>query len=323
MEIGSFIELELKKSGEFFGEDNDNVARLNSGRAAICHSLKLLNCSTIYIPYYICPEVKQFLKKKNITIRYYSISEDFKPLLSKNESRTAVLIENYFGLFSEKQIGGLIKNYTNVIIDNCAAFFAQPTPDLYTIYSCRKFFGVPDGSYLIGPDAGSKLNEYPKDYSSETASFLLKRYEFGCSSIYKERMKNEDRLNNSDVLRMSDLTLALMRSMDFKWIYKKRMENFIYASELYKKYNLLQIEEIVDEGSIPNFYPLVIRDKDLVIKLQEKKIYTGRRWQSVLRDVNASSFEAYLSMYMVPIPIDQRYGKEEIDYCFNAFRCSI
>ncbi len=323
LEIGSFLELDLKRSGEFFREPEGNIARLNSGRSSIYHSLKLLKCSTIYMPFYICPEVKEFLTRKKIIIKYYNISDDFTPLLDSNECNSAVLIENFFGLFTDKQLREKSNKFSNLIIDNCAAFFCPPLSDTYTVYSCRKFFGVPDGSYLIGPDAGSGVNTYPKDRSSETASFLLKRIEFGCSQVYHEKVKNEDRINNSDIFRMSDLTLGLMSSLDFEWIFRKRKENFKYASILYHKYNLIHPEDLVQEESIPLFYPLVIKDKELVRKLQKKKIYTGRRWESVLKDVKEDSFEAFLSSYMVPIPIDQRYGQAELDYCFEALLNSI
>ena len=75
MEIGSFIELQFQKGKEWYSEKrfpNLQIARLNSGRASIFHAFKILGCKKIYIPYYQCDTVREFLQKKGVEIEYYS-----------------------------------------------------------------------------------------------------------------------------------------------------------------------------------------------------------------------------------------------------------
>ena len=318
-EIGSFLELDLRKTGEYFPDDK-NMARLNSGRSGIYHALRLMNCTSIYLPFYLCPDVKEFLEKKSIRISYYYISEDFEPILDRVEQDMAILIVNHFGIFSEKKLYSIKKRYKNVIIDNCASFFRQKIAGCYNVYSCRKFFGVPDGCYVSGPDAGTKLFDYSQDQSSDTSLFLFMRIEKGCSASYNERMKNEERINSSDVLTMSVLTRSIMCSLDYESIRKKRLDNFRYISSLYEKYNQIDPAKYADENTIPLFYPLVVRDEELVEKLKHYGIYTGRRWTDVLKYVNKNSFETILASYMVPLPVDQRYGRKELDYCYDIYR---
>jgi hypothetical protein len=318
-EMGSFLELDLKKTGEYFADDN-NTARLNSGRSGIYHALRLLNCTKIYLPYYLCPDVKDFLKRKSIRISYYNISEDFEPILDRTEKKSAILIVNHYGILSERKLISISEPYRNVIIDNCASFYSRILPGCYNIYSCRKFFGVPDGCYVCGPDAGTRFCDYPLDQSSDTSLFLLMRIEKGCSLTYHERMKNEERINNSDVFNMSVLTRSIMCSLDYECLRKKRSDNFRHASSLYNPYNQIDTTRYIDDDTVPLFYPLVIRDTELVEKLRHYNIYTGRRWTDVLSEVNTDSFEALLSSYMVPLPIDQRYGGKELNYCFDIFR---
>ena len=43
MEIGSFIELQFYKGKEFYNQDID-IARLNTGRAAIWHAFRMTGC---------------------------------------------------------------------------------------------------------------------------------------------------------------------------------------------------------------------------------------------------------------------------------------
>lgn len=318
MEIGSFLELDLKRTGEYFKTDGKDIARLNSGRSAILHSIRLLNCSSVYIPFYLCPEVKQFLVSKGINVHSYSISDNFAPLMDRNETDTAMLIVNHYGLFDGNKLISIKEKYVNVIIDNCSAFFAPALPGCFSVFSCRKFFGVPDGSYAIGHNASSGCDSYPLDESADTSSFLLKRIEKGCSPVYEERMLNEERINKSDIRRMSLLTQSLMNSLDFEWIRNRRIENFKYAVELFQEKNLLNVGSFIEKESIPLFYPLVLKNREIVGELKKKGIYTGRRWISVLNSTNPDSFEYFLSEYMVPIPVDQRYAKSEILYIYNC-----
>lgn len=316
MEIGSFLELEINPLGEYY-TGNQHVARLNSARCGIYHSLRLYNCSTIYLPYYLCPSVSAFLTKKGIEIKKYNINNHFEPQISSIEFDAAILIVNYFGILSEDTLIRIKRNFNKVIIDNCPSFFSEPLDGCYNVYSTRKFFGVPDGCYVIGENAEKYTEEYEQDYSADTSAFLLKRLEIGCNAAYTDRMKNEKRLDESDVLNMSELTKALLKGIDYQRIKAKRSYNFLLSHELYKGINLLNLTELLGPHSTPIVYPLAIEDSSLVDKLREKQIYTGRWWKSVLKEVPEDSFEAWMSKYMIPVPIDQRYGNQELEDVFD------
>jgi hypothetical protein len=311
MEIGSFIELDLLNTGEYYADNN--VLRLNAARAGIFHACVLYNVRKIYLPFYQCPTVNAFLQKKGIETVFYNIDKDFKPIINRNDNDTAFLIVNYFGVFSAANILSIAGNYHNVIIDNSPAFFSKPTIDSISVYSPRKFFGVPDGCYVItGKDVSKPY--YPKDFSSDTSAFLFKRIERGCNAVYKDRMKNEERIDNSDILQMSDLTKALLNCINYNRIAEIRKRNFFTAHELYKDINLIDPLKFIDDDCVPMVYPLVIENLEIVNYLVENKIYTGRWWSSVLKNTDSQSFEAFLSKYMIPLPVDQRYSETEINY---------
>jgi hypothetical protein len=317
-EIGSFIELDLRNTGEYYS-GAINIARLNSARAGIYHACRILNCSSVYIPYYLCPTVKEFLTRKGIKVKSYFISERYEPVNVKQEDDSAIVLVNYFGIIANSYLRKISRQFKNVIIDNCPAFYNNPIDDCYNIYSPRKFFGVPDGCYVVGKNAEKLTDEYDQDFSSETSSFLMKRIEFGSSAVYHERMRNEERIDNADILNMSVLSKALLNSIDYSNIKKKRQNNFHFVNDLYKGFNLVDPARFMDNECVPMIYPLVVEDPDLVEKLKEKQIYTGRWWKHVLSEVPEKSFEAKLSKFLVPIPIDQRYGKEELAYCYKEF----
>ena len=319
IEIGSFIGLDLAETGEFYNNDF-NTARLNSGRAGIYHACRLYNCKSVYIPYYLCPTVKDFLTKKGINIKPYNINNDFEPVGVKQKKDHAMVIVNYFGILSHSKMLHIANRFNNVIIDNSAAFFSEPLDDCYNVYSARKFFGVPDGCYVVGKNSIKYTNEYDQDQSSETSSFLLKTIEFGTNFTYKERMKNEERIDNSGILRMSEFTKRLLKSVDYEKVMHKRQENFMFAHMLFSKINLLDVMKYHDGSCVPMAYPLVVKDPHLDKHLRDKNIYVGRLWKYVLKEVPSDSFEAWLSRYMVPLPIDQRYGKQELKYIYSVVK---
>jgi len=319
LEIGSFIGLDLRNSGEYY-PGKINIARLNSARAGIFHSCRVSNCNSIYIPYYLCPTVRKFLSEKGIEVEPYYISKGLKPIDIKQKRNQAILLVNYFGIMSINQLRSLAEKYKNVIIDNSAAFYSNPIEDCYTVYSPRKFFGVPDGCYVIGDKAEKFTDDYEQDFSAGTASFLLQRIELGTNATYSDRMKNEKRIDEADVLKMSNLTRVLLSNIDYSNIRNQRSKNFLYAHSLYKELNKFDPIRLIDEECIPMTYPLVIEDPDLAEKLRRKKIYVGRLWNSVLKEVPDFSFEAWLSKYLIPIPIDQRYGRKELRHVYETIQ---
>ena len=92
-EIGSFIELELPKGRELY-YGNTGVARLNTGRAAIWHAFRLIGAKAIWIPYYQCETVREFLTRKGVDIKYYHQDKEFNPIDLQPTSNEAVLLRD-------------------------------------------------------------------------------------------------------------------------------------------------------------------------------------------------------------------------------------
>lgn len=317
MEIGSFIELEFQKNKEWYNGDkynNMDVVRLNSGRAAIYHAVRCLQCSKVYLPYYQCNTVRDFLKRKGIEVAYYYIDSKFNPLINISENNTAILFVNYYGVMSETRMAVLASKYKNVIIDNSQAFFSKPILGCMNIYSARKFIGVPDGAYVIGEGAANFMSKYKQGYSSDTSLFLLQRIEYGCEGkAYSSRTLNENRINKEDIMKMSKLTHTILDGTDYEFIINKRQENFRYAVELFETVNLMNPLIYFSEGCIPMVYPLVVEDDELIERLQMAKHFQGHWWSYLCKELQTDKFEYWLSRYIIPITIDQRYSKKDIE----------
>lgn len=314
MEIGSFIELELKKGLEIYS-GNQNIARLNTGRAAIWHAARILGADTVWIPYYQCESVREFLQKKGCGIKYYHIDREFCPIDIDAASDEAVLLVNYFGVMSRKRMQELACNFENVIIDNSQAFFCKPLPDCMNVYSARKFLGVADGAYVIGENAHRFVDDYPQCFSSDTAVFLLTRIEYGCEGKgYETRNINESRIESEDVMKMSKLTHAMLDGANYEYNQIKRRENFKEACKLFDDINKINPGKFYDDDVVPMVYPLVVENDDLLGCLLKAKHFQGHWWKYITEELPEETFEHWLSRYMIPITIDQRYGKEELRF---------
>jgi hypothetical protein len=322
MEIGSFLELQLPQGLEFYNQGKD-IARLNTGRGAIWHAFRLTGAKSVWLPYYQCDSVRYFLGKKGVEIKYYHIDENFNPIDLYAKEEEAVLFVNYYGIMSRERMRILSKSYPKAIIDNCQGFFCEPLPDAYNVFSCRKFVGVPDGAYVIGKNAQKFVSEYPQCYSSDTAAFLLQRIEYGCEGkCYEARNTNEHRIDSEDIMKMSSLTRTILDGTDYEFIKRKRKENFLIASELFMFVNQIDPTRFYNDDTIPMVYPLVIEDDDLLPRLLQAKHFQGHWWSYICDEMPENTFEHWISRYVIPITIDQRYGRRELEFISRIVKSS-
>jgi hypothetical protein len=269
----------------------------------------------IWIPYYQCDTVRDTFIKKGVEVKYYHTDRYWNPIDLAPTDDEAVLFVNYYGIMSNARMKELASLSKHPIIDNCQAFFCEPIEGAMNVYSCRKFVGVPDGAYVIGRGAGKFVDEYPQCYSSDTAAFLLMRIEYGCEGKgYEARSVNEHRIDTEECMKMSKLTRTILDGTDYGHIQQKRRENFAYAHELLGGINQLNPLQYYDENTIPMVYPLVVEDDALIQKLFAAKHFQGHWWSYICEEHPEESFEHWISRYVIPVTIDQRYGREELEY---------
>lgn len=320
MEIGSFIELQFPKGLEWYNGEK-SIARLNTGRAAIWHAFRITGAKRIWIPYYQCDSIRDFLTEKNVEIHYYHTDKNINPTDLLATPEDAVLFVNYYGIMSSERMRILSMSYPNVIIDNCQAFFCKPLENALNVYSCRKFVGVADGAYVIGKNAHRFVEEYPQCYSSDTAAFLLKRIEYGCEGKgYEARAINEHRIDAENAMKMSKLTRTIMDGTDYEFIRSKRKENFRIAHELLGGVNVIDPMRFYDLETIPMVYPLLVEDEDCIQRLYKAKHFQGHWWSYICDEHSKDTFEHWISKYIIPITIDQRYGRSELEYLANVIK---
>lgn len=310
--IGGYFSLELP----FREEYHKDAIRLNTGRNCLEYILRARSYKKVYVPYYTCEAVMEPINKLGIQYEYYHIDIHFEIrdrfTLKSNE---ALLYTNYFGL-KQRYVEQLAeKTGERLIVDNTQAFYAKPIAGIDTFYTCRKFFGVADGAYLYS----DKLldEEFVQDESYDRMAHLLKRIDLSAEQGFADFRKVDDGLDNQPIRKMSKLTQRIMQSIDYEAAAKKRRKNFLMLHEALGEENNSVFS--LEEDAVPMVYPFLTPIKGLREKLIENKVFVARYWPNVLDWATKNDIEYLLAYQMLPLPIDQRYGNEEM----NAIGCLI
>lgn len=314
-EIGGYIEFEHYHGKQF----HENAIKLNCSRNCLAYLLEVYNIRHIYIPYFLCDSVLNVCKKYDVKVKFYHINENFLPIVPEADYEYDwFYLVNYYGQLTNEKIVEWSKSIPNLIVDNVQAFFQMPVEHVPAIYNCRKFFGVADGAYLYS----DKLleSDFEQDSSYNRMDFLLGRFERTASEFYSNYAANNDLFDNEPIKRMSPLTENIMYSLDYEHIKIQRTENFTYLHEQFKNINRLNLT--IPTGAFA--YPLyLVNGSEIRRKLQQEKIYIPTLWPDVFDICKESDLEYDYAKNILPLPVDQRYGKEEMAYITKRIKACI
>jgi hypothetical protein len=309
-EYGGFLPLELNTGKEWFSKWEDHLSRYNSVKAALDDLIRNALFSCVYVPYYYCPSTIEAIRRTGVRVKLYHINDDFLPANLPDEKDTAVLLVNYFGLMG-KDIEQYAKKFrkATVILDNAHAFFSNPlSPSRYfTVYSAKKFFGVPDGAYLTGPISND--GRFPPTLAADYSGFLLTAYEKGTNAAYEEK-KRVDGLLASTYGGMSELAQGLLKNVDYERVRTRRTENYSQLRGAFAYINELDLPE----KSAAYLFPLYLKDRGEKMKkvLISSRIYVPTLWNGADLMEKGTNFETSLAKNTLFLPVDQRYDEEDM-----------
>lgn len=318
--IGGYFSLELDDGLE----RHQNALRLNAGRYALEYILMARKYRKIYIPYYICDSVLQPIKRQHVDYEFYHINELLEPSIDLHPRHDeAVLYVNYFGL-KNRISDTFCYVYRNTILDYTQAFYCEngnkyndKSIQCDTFYSCRKYFGVPDGAYLY---TDCLLNEeLPQDESFGRMSFLTKRIDCSPQEGYADFHTNDKLLSNVGLKRMSRLTETMMRGIDYLAKANRRIRNFHVLDKALRSTNRFKWD--MDYCTIPLVYPYYIEDGVRLRQyLIEHQVFCARYWPNVLEWCQPTDLEYQLAENLVCIPVDQRYNEREMNIIISKIK---
>ena len=304
-EIGGYFELETFHGTQY----HKNAIALNCGRGCIRYLAELRRIKKIWIPDYICDSVPNTFRKSGAEVKTYEINKSFLPVYNfEVKDDEWMLLNDYYGQLKENDIA-YAKDFSKsrLICDENQGFFRRPHEGVDTFYSCRKWFGVADGGFLITGDGARLDRELPKDKSHNRMSFVLGRYEASAQEFYREATKNNAFFDEEPSKQMSMITENLLRAIDYDAVMKRRKEHWDYLDNEFCSINQLKLHK----PYVSFMYPLLLKSGydacDIRKKLAEKGIYIPLLWPCVSDKTDEKSFANKYAKNILPLPVDQRY----------------
>lgn len=313
--IGGYFSLELNEKQSY--HKGKKLISLNTARNCLEYILEANDFKLVYIPYFTCEVILEPFKKLNIDYKFYSIDKKLEPFFNFDSlgEGEAFLYTNYFGI-KDSYINKLSTLGINLIIDNAQSYFSLPINGIDTFYSARKFVGVSDGAYLFTDKHIKRKLE--KDKSFVRMDHLLKRIDIGAEQGYASFSENDQNLMRQPIKRMSKLTERILNSVNYEDVKSKRLENFRFLHQYLKKSNKFIFDLNINQ--IPMVYPYWTKDLTLKKRLHESRIYCATYWPNIQKWCKPESLEYRLMDEVVYLPIDQRYGKVEMQLIINVIQ---
>lgn len=313
--IGGYFELELAPNSHTIHE---RAQKYQSARAAFLALLQTADgFDRVWMPHYICLSMIAPVHAAGKQVCFYSLEQDMTPEAELTIGpRDILLFVNYFGV-CEKQVDAVLERFNpqQVVIDGSQAFYMEAKTCLASIYSPRKFFGIPDGGLMVcNPPI---LPPASKDDGSEARMpHLIKRLSGGPESGYQDFQLSEISLDNMEPLCMSTLTDKLFSRCDHESARIARNENFKFLRTGLDKYNTINLPVEVNGPLCYPFFPASLVDKE---KFSKRRIFMPTYWPDVSERVSQDSFEFNLQQRLLPVPCDQRYSPNELETIIELF----
>lgn len=314
-EIGGFLDIELRKQNNCHSE----AIALNTCRNALRYYIRCLQIHTIYVSFFTCGVVVDTLKQEGVNVVFFRLNYDLFPLgLPESlEKGAAILYTNYWGICNNL-VNSLIQKFgENLIVDAAQAFYYKPPTGIVSMNSVRKFFGVPDGAYLYGI---KNILEIPATESYNAFKHLLKRYELGAEKSYADYLAAEKVVDALNIAKMSKLTEGLLGVSNINLVAKVRRANFEYLHQHLSSMNVLKVGSIYCDDCVPMVYPFKTKFKNIRKYLILHGVYVATYWPNVLEWCEESDIEYDFARNTIPLPIDQRYNKEDMDLIISLIR---
>ncbi|MCB2209899.1 DegT/DnrJ/EryC1/StrS family aminotransferase [bacterium] len=312
---------------------NQNSLCLNNARSGIWLLTKLLNPKQVWCPSYLCHTIVHAVMETKTPIKFYEMDYDLKiashQWIREVQPRDLVIFINYFGFISDLNFAKEVKDKQAWVLADCSqALLTKHENEYYdfTLFSPRKFIGVPDGG-IVNPIQNNQLDNVELRQPSEdwwmlgfTASVLRREFDrFGGERPWYKLFRETEINSPIGPYRMSELSNRLIRkNFNYQLITNRRREN--YKLLLKALENIALFPELPD-NVVPLGFPVRIDNRDKVREaLYSYQIYPPVHW--TMHEIIPSTFKEShaLSNNIMTLPCDQRYNRLSIEKIIEAVR---
>lgn len=282
-----------------------------SGRSSLHLLLRLVQPSLVHVPFYTCNGLLDSFEAAGTPYRFYEINHllepDELPELGENEY---FLYINYFDV-KRQFTYDLSQQYGDKLIVDCTqAFFMRGNGRSWFFNSCRKYFGVPDGSYLYAPRHVDILPQKER-HEQYLLSHLIDRFNGHVREGYAAFQENEVRCG-TEITGMSRLSEHLLSHVNYEEVIRKRLANYDYLHAIFTEQHLFPPEPC--EGCVPMVYPMLLNKPADRQRFGEQDIFIPTFWGDIReRRLPGFGIEKLLTDHLLPLPIDHRYNLDDME----------
>lgn len=309
--IGGFFSLEAHGGGRAYHTRYDQF--LSSGRASLHYILEAYGkrFSKVLVPYYACDAVLEGVHAAGHEVVSYAIDAALEPAELPADDDAVVLLINFFGV-KDRFVNSMIEKMDpdSFIVDNAHSFYHLPETALNFFNSPRKFFGVPDGSFVRCASAdGPEV----KETFNGRMDHLVNRDTKSREQAFAE-YRHAETLFNARIRHGSRVSLDILNDLDHERIRSIRRENFAILHGTLGSSNQIHID--LESDAAPYCYPYLPKPHVDREALLSRSVFFPRLWADVIPRASEAgrAWEVELAEHMLPLPIDQRYGREEMEY---------
>lgn len=339
--------------GEVEKYHKKHVRYTASGREAIALALKSFEekrpdaSKRCLLPAYMCDTVFFPFERAGWEIHFYHLDRkltaniDEIKKLTEEVNPELIFIHTYYGvetwgtarsIFQEWRAQGIC-----IMEDVTQSYYLESAGREadYCVGSLRKWYAVPDGGFVASDEELSVDNLSPnREFTEARLGFLTEKWEYlhGQRSLEESRALKRDYLDkNREAERwldayegigaISEEASYLLSLTDEEECKEKRRENCRYLNEHLRgsAWFTPVFDETYESGqteAAPLYYPVYAAHRDELQRfLSSRGVYAPTLWPVGKENADAlSEEEIYIFEHILALPIDQRYGPEEMQY---------
>lgn len=280
----------------------------SAGRAALAAILRHERPRVLHVPDLICGSVIAAAAAAGVEVAFHAVDEQLLPELPTHMSEDGmVLLLDYAGIRRREVQERARVLGRRAIIDASMAFFHRPVEGCWWFTSARKFFGLPDGATVGGPE------ELPVP---EAVNPLVRADHLLLAHLGRgTQALDAYRANNAALgpapLAAAPLSQRLFERIDREAVRAARTRNFRRLHERLGRHGRLRIDPADIDG--PLYYPLHLGRPVDLHRWHAAGIFAPCLWPDVLQRGDARPMSRQLVASIVPLPVDQRYTEDDMD----------
>ena len=292
----------------------------------------------VHLPAFLCQSILQPVLALELDYSFYPVQADLTALPDP-PSNCAVLLIHYFGFINNTADELRMDSGHDYLLieDACHVFlndeYFNESENQLLFFSTRKHSPTVLGGWC---NLELDLDEPDKDievctWKSLAARLMKGNYLSDKDSDVDPTMEDyylklfrevEDSFNSGiQPTRLPQLILNLIDSLSWNTISRKRRDNWQILHELLGN----KVEHLFDylpDGAVPLGHVIRLKNRDRVKeKLAEHRIYAPVHWP-LPEEVDKKKFpdSKVLSDSLLTLPIDQRYGPDDMNYIANTLK---